>query len=116
MSSTKRAAPRQSGAKMKLRKGDRVQVLSGKDRGLTGQIMRVIPRSNRVIVEGANVAKRHKRQTQARVKGGIIDKDMPMSASAVAIVCSKDGPTRIGYKVKEDGTKVRVCRRCGEEL
>jgi large subunit ribosomal protein L24 len=104
-------------AKMKLRKGDRVQVLSGKERGQSGVIMRVLPKENRVIVEGVNVMKKHQRQTQVRVKGGIIDKDMPMSASAVAIVCPKEHlPTRIGYRVDDDGTKKRVCRRCGEEL
>jgi large subunit ribosomal protein L24 len=115
-SSRKRAGSQTPAPKMKLRKGDRVQVLWGKDRGTIGQIMRVLPRDNRVIVEGANVAKRSTRQTKARVKGGIIDKDMPLNASAVAIVCSKDGPTRIGYRIRDDGTKVRVCRRCGEEL
>jgi len=108
----KPAAP----AKMKLRKGDEVQVLSGKDRGQRGTIMRVLPKANKVIVEGVNVAKKHQRQTQARVKGGIIDKDMPMHAAAVALVCSKDGPTRIGYRFDEDGTKHRVCRVCGKDL
>ncbi len=102
--------------KMKLRKGDRVEVRSGKDRGERGTIMRVLPKANKVIVEGVNVAKRHQRQTQARVKGGIIDKDMPMSASAVSIICAKDGPTRIGYTFRDDGTKVRVCKKCGEAL
>jgi large subunit ribosomal protein L24 len=106
--------------KMKLRKGDRVQVLSGKDRGQTGTIMRVLPKTNKVIVEGVNVAKKHQRQTQTRVKGGIIDKDMPIAASAVAIICSKDGPTRIGYKLEDDGKggikKTRICRHCGEAV
>lgn len=107
--------------KMKLRKGDRVQVLSGKDRGQTGEIMRVIPATNKVIVEGVNVVKKHQRQTQTRVKGGIIDKDMPMAASAVAILCSKEGgrPTRIAYRFEGTGEnvrKIRVCRHCGEEL
>ncbi len=102
--------------KMKLRKGDRVQVLSGKDRGQTGLIMRVMPASNRVIVEGVNVVKKHQRQTQARVKGGIIDKDMPIHASSVAIMCSKCGPTRIGYQFDAAGKKSRICRRCGGEL
>jgi large subunit ribosomal protein L24 len=106
----------QAPVKQKLRKGDEVQVLSGKDRGQRGTIMRVLPKTNRVIVEGVNVAKKHQRQTKARVKGGIIDKDMPMHASAVALVCSKDGPTRVGYRIDEDGTKHRVCRSCGKEL
>ena len=102
--------------KMKLKKGDTVQVLSGKDRGQTGVIMRVIPASRKVIVEGVNVAKKHQRQTSQRVKGGIIDKDMPIPASNVALICSKDGPTRVGYRIDEDGTKTRVCRKCGKEL
>jgi large subunit ribosomal protein L24 len=102
--------------KMKLRKGDKVEVLRGKEKGKTGQISRVDPTSNRVIVEGVNVAKRHQRQTSTRLKGGIIDKDMPMPASAVAIVCPKDGATRIGFRFDEDGTKRRVCVHCGGAL
>jgi large subunit ribosomal protein L24 len=101
---------------MKLRKGDRVRVLQGKDRGETGVIMRVLPKTNRVIVEGVNVAKKHQKATRATTQGGIIDKDMPLSASAVAIVCSTDGPTRIGYRFESDGTKVRICRKCGHTL
>ena len=102
--------------KMKLRKGDTVEVRSGKERGERGTIMRVLPKANKVIVEGVNVVKRHQRQTQARIKGGIIDKDMPMSASAVSIICKKDGPTRIGHDFRADGTKIRVCKKCGGEL
>ncbi len=106
----------QTPTKLKLRKGDEVQVLSGKDRGQRGTIMRVLPKTNRVIVEGVNVAKKHQRQTRARVKGGIIDKDMPIHASSVALVCSKDGPTRIGYRIDDNGSKHRVCRICGRDL
>src|SRR5487761_1871949 len=105
-----------STVKMKIRKGDTVEVRSGKDRGERGTVMRVLPKTNRVIVEGVNVAKRHQRQTKSRIKGGIIDKDMPMSASAVSIICKKDGPTRIGFTVRDDGTRARVCKKCGEEL
>jgi large subunit ribosomal protein L24 len=101
---------------MKLRKGDEVEVLSGKDRNKRGVIMRVLPKDNRVIVEGINVAKKHQRQTKARVRGGIIDKDMPVHISSVALVCSRDGAVRVGYQIKDDGTKVRVCKRCGREL
>ena len=104
---------------MKLRKGDRVRVLSGKDRGATGEIMRVLPKSNRVIVDGVNRAKKHQKATRATMQGGIIDKDMPMSASAVAIICSNDGPTRIGYRFEGEGLqrhKVRICRKCGRQL
>jgi len=100
---------------MKLKKGDRVQVLSGKDKGRQGSIMRVFPKSNRVIVEGVNIAKRHQRATRATMQGGIIDKDMPVHASSVAIVCPTDGPTRVGYRVDGDA-KIRICRKCGGEL
>jgi large subunit ribosomal protein L24 len=102
--------------KMKIRKGDRVQVLSGKDRGQTGEVTRVLPESNKVIVAGVNIAKKHQRQTSTRLKGGIIDKDMPMHASSVAVMCGKDGATRIGYRFDDDGKKHRVCVHCGEDL
>ena len=101
---------------IKIKKGDRVKVLSGKDRGKDGEIMRVVPKEGTVIVEGVNVAKRHQRSTRATMQGGIIDKDMPMPASRVAILCPDDGPTRIGYQVDEQGRKVRICRKCGREL
>ncbi|MDA8048322.1 MAG: 50S ribosomal protein L24 [Actinomycetota bacterium] len=103
----------------KLRKGDEVEVLTGKDRTKRGTIMRVLPKENKVIVEGVNVAKKHQRQTKARVRGGIIDKDMPLPAASVALVCPKDGAVRVGYEFKTEGdrrSKVRVCRTCGREL
>lgn len=101
---------------MRIRKGDRVRVLGGKDRGKEGVVMRALPAEGRVIVEGVNVAKRHVRPTRAAMQGGIINKDMPMPVSSVAIVCSRCGPTRIGMRFTEDGTKVRVCRKCGRDL
>ena len=104
---------------MKLRKGDEVEVLAGKDRAKRGVVMKVLTKDDKVIVEGVNVAKKHQRQTKARVKGGIIDKDMPIQASAVALVCPKDGAVRVGYEYKTEGdrkSKVRVCKRCGREL
>jgi large subunit ribosomal protein L24 len=101
---------------VKLAKGDRVRVLTGKDRGKDGDIMRVFPKDGRIIVEGVNVAKRHQRATRATMQGGIIDKDMPISASAVAIVCGTDGPTRIGYRFDDKGVKHRICRKCGNDL
>jgi large subunit ribosomal protein L24 len=104
---------------MKLKRGDRVKVLSGKDRGKEGQVMRVLPDSDKVIVDGVNVARRHQRATRATMQGGIIDKDMPVPASNVAIVCPTDGPTRIGYRFEETGSgtrKVRICRKCGGDL
>jgi len=101
---------------MKIRKGDTVQVISGKDVGKIGEVTRVLPESDRVIVDGVNVAKRHQRATGATMQGGIIDKDMPVHVSNVAIVCSSCGSSsRIGYRVDGD-TKVRVCRKCGKDL
>ena len=100
---------------MKLKKGDKVEVISGKDVGKQGEITRVIPERNRVIVDGVNVAKRHQRATRATMQGGIIDKDMPIHVSNVAIVCGSCGPTRIGYRI-EGTTKTRVCRKCGKDL
>jgi large subunit ribosomal protein L24 len=101
---------------MKLRKGDRVRVLTGKDRGDEGEVMRVLPKENKVIVEGVNVAKKHQRALRATMQAGIIDKDMPMPASNVAIICSNDGPTRIGYRFDDQGKKVRICRKCGGDI
>jgi large subunit ribosomal protein L24 len=101
---------------MKLRKGDRVRVLAGKDVGKEGEITRVLRDADRVIVDGVNVAKKHQRATRATMQGGIIDKDMPVHVSNVAILCSTCGPTRIGYRFDPDGTKVRVCRKCGGDL
>ena len=101
---------------MKLKKGDRVKVIAGKDLGKDGVIMRVIPEKDKVIVEGVNIAKKHQRPTRATMQGGIIDKDMPIHVSNVALLCPKDGPTRAGYKLDNDGTKVRVCRKCGQEI
>jgi large subunit ribosomal protein L24 len=101
---------------LRIKKGDRVQVLSGKDRGKTGEVMRVIPDRNRVIVDGVNVAKRHTKATRGTMQGGIIDKDMPVHASTVAIVCAQDGPTRIGIRIDDQGRKVRICRKCGGDL
>ncbi|HUI02138.1 MAG TPA: 50S ribosomal protein L24 [Acidimicrobiales bacterium] len=101
---------------MRIRKGDTVQVLSGKHRGKRGQVMVALPRENKVIVDGANMAKRHTKPRGATMQGGIIDKDMPLPVSAVAVVCSSCGPTRIGVRVDETGRKVRVCRKCGTDL
>jgi large subunit ribosomal protein L24 len=102
---------------IKLKKGDRVRVLTGKDRGKEGVIMRVIPKDNKVIVDGVNVAKKHQKARTATSQGGIIDKDMPIPVPNVALLSPSDGkPTKVGYKVLEDGTKIRVCRRTGAEI
>jgi large subunit ribosomal protein L24 len=97
---------------VKLKKGDRVRVIAGKDVGKDGVVMRVLPDKNRLIVEGVNVAKKHQRPTRATMQGGIIDKDMPLDASNVALICGTCGATRIGYRVDDGGKKVRVCRKC----
>jgi large subunit ribosomal protein L24 len=102
---------------MKIKKGDRVVVLSGKDRGKEGVVMRAIPKDDKVIVEGVNVAKKHQRPTRMTMQGGIIDKDMPLHVSNVAIISPGDGkPTRVAYRFEEDGQKIRICRRTGAEL
>jgi large subunit ribosomal protein L24 len=100
---------------MKLRKGDLVMVMTGKDKGTQGEIIRVLPKENKVIVAGANVAKRHLKPTKANTPGGIIDKDMPMDASNVMLV-HKGEPTRVGYRTLDDGSKVRVAKRTGEVI
>ena len=98
-------------AGLKIRKGDRVRVLTGKDRGKEGVIMRAIPEKNKVIVEGVNMAKRHQKARTATQQGGIIDKDMPIPVPNVALICPSCGPTRVGYRI--DGPdKVRICKKC----
>jgi large subunit ribosomal protein L24 len=103
---------------VRIKKGDTVQVLAGKDRGKRGEVMRVMPKDGRVIVDGVNVAKRHQRPTKRTMQGGIIDKDMPVAASSVAIVCKTPdcGPTRIGVRLDDQGRKQRFCRKCGGDL
>lgn len=101
---------------MKLRKGDPVRILAGKDVGKDSTIMRVIPKQGRVVVEGVNRAKKHQKPTRATLQGGIIDKDMPVDASNVAMLCSTCGPTRIGYRIDDDGVKYRICKKCGGDL
>ena len=102
---------------LKIRKGDRVRVLTGKDRGKEGNVMRALPRDGKVIVDGVNVARKSQRPTRTTQQGGIIDKDMPLPVANVAIVCSSCGkPTRVGYKFDNSGQKVRICRKCGGEL
>ena len=100
---------------MKLKKGDTVVVIAGKDKGREGQVMTVLPGANKVIVSGVNLARKHQKARKQNEQGGIIDKDMPIHASNVMLV-HKGKPTRIGYKVKDDGTKVRIAKSTGEEI
>src|SRR5712691_7675092 len=102
--------------KMKLKKGDRVQVIQGKDIGKEGEITRVIPDRNMVIVDGINIAKKHQRPTRATMQGGIQDKAMPIHVSNLMLLCGKCGPTRAGYRFEPDGTKIRICRKCEGDL
>ena len=103
---------------MKLRKGDEVVVLSGKDIGKRGTITHVLPDREKVIVTGTppiNVSKRHQKPRGATMQGGIIDKEMPIHVSNVALWCNKCGATRIGYRIDDDGKKTRICRSCESE-
>jgi large subunit ribosomal protein L24 len=102
--------------KFKVRKGDRVVVLTGRDKGKIGQILHVLAKENRAVVQGVHVARRHQRQTPAQ-EGGIISKELPIHISNLAIADPKTGkPTRIGYKVLKDGKKVRFAKRSGEVI
>ena len=103
-------------AGLKLKKGDRVRVLQGKDRGKEGEVTRVIPEQGKVIVDGLNVVKKHQRATRATMQGGIIDKEMPIPVSNVALLASDGKPTRVGYRFDDKGNKVRISRRTGEDL
>ncbi len=101
---------------MRIRTGDTVVVLSGKDKGREGQVIAADPERGKVTVEGVNTARRHTKPRSQEEPGGIIDKDMPIDVSNVAVVSPKDGKaTRVGYKI-EDGKKVRVCKRTGAEI
>ncbi len=102
-------------SKMRLKKGDRVKVISGKDKGKEGKILVSMPAENKVIVEGVSVASRHSKPTQANPQGGIVKKETPIYASKVMLVDPNTGkPTRIGHAYLEDGRKVRVAKVSGE--
>jgi len=102
--------------KVKIKKGDRVVVLAGKDKGKKGEVLKVLPKENRAIVQGANMIKRHTRPTQTQA-GGIVEREASIHISNLAFVDPKTGePTRIGYKFLDDGRKVRVARRSGEVI
>jgi large subunit ribosomal protein L24 len=109
-------------AKMKLKKGDRVIVISGKDRGATGRIIEAYPDTQRVLVEGVNRIKKHTKvgQTARGAKtGGIVTQEAPVHASNVMLLVEKDGKkvgSRVGYRIDEDGNKVRVAKRTGEDI
>ena len=100
----------------KIRKGDKVVVLTGKDKGRTGEVLSVQPTENKAIVRGVNMIRRHQKQSQSQ-EGGIITKEAPIQLSNLAIADPKDGkPTRVGFQFQKDGTKVRIAKRSGEVI
>ena len=100
----------------KIRKGDKVVVLTGKDKGRTGEVLSVQPKEDKALVRGVNMIRRHQKQSQSQ-EGGIITKEAPIQLSNIALADPKDGkPTRVGFQVQKDGTKVRVAKRSGEVI
>ena len=100
----------------KIRKGDTVVVITGKDKGKTGEVIRVIPDENRAVVRGVNIARRHQRQT-ASAQGGIITKELPIHLSNIAFAGAGAGkPTRVGFRFDKQGKKVRFAKRTGDEI
>lgn len=103
--------------KMHVKKGDQVVLLSGKDKGKRGNVLVAMPREGRVIVEGVNIIKRHTRPSARNQHGGIIEREAPVYAAKVMLVCKNcHKPSRTGSKVLADGTHVRFCKKCGEVL
>jgi large subunit ribosomal protein L24 len=107
-------------AKLKIKAGDEVQIISGKDLGARGRVLEVLPTKSLVFVEGVNRVTRHEKlrmaQGRAGQEGGIQHKEAPVHISNVALVCPTDGATRAGYRIDENGVKARVCKKCGTEL
>jgi large subunit ribosomal protein L24 len=106
--------------KFKLKKEDTVVIITGKDKGKRGRILKILRGKDRVVVEGANIVKKAKKRKNQQDRGGIIEVEAAIHYSNVAIVCKKCGPTRVGYKIEgaegSTKTKTRVCRKCGEAL
>ena len=98
----------------KIKKGDKVVILTGRDKGKTGEVFQVMPKETRALVRGVNLVKRHQKQTSSQ-EAGIVSKEAPVHLSNIALLDPKDGkPTRVGFKVLEDGRKVRVAKRSGD--
>jgi large subunit ribosomal protein L24 len=98
----------------KIKKGDKVVVLTGRDKGKSGEVVQVMPKEDRALVRGVNLVKRHQRQTMNQ-EGGIISKEAPLHISNLAVADPKDGqPTRVGFKILDDGRKVRFAKRSGD--
>ena len=101
--------------KYKIKKNDQVKIITGKDRGKTGRVLRIDKEKGRVVVEGLNMVKKAIRPKKKNQKGGITSVEAPLHVSNIMIVCKKCGPTRIGYQFEND-QKVRLCKKCGEQL
>jgi large subunit ribosomal protein L24 len=98
----------------KIKKGDKVVVLTGRERGKSGEVIKVMPKEDRALVRGVNMVKRHQRQTAAQ-EGGIVAKEASLHLSNLAVADPKDGkPTRVGFKILDDGRKVRFAKRSGD--
>ncbi len=98
----------------KIKKGDKVVVLTGRDSGKSGEVLQVMPKENRAVVRGVNVVRKHQKQTMQQ-EGGIISKELPIQLSNLAVADPKDGkPTRVGFKIMDDGRKVRYAKRSGD--
>jgi len=103
--------------KIRIKKDDKVKVLTGKDKGKIGKVLKVVTKTNRVVVENINVVKVHQRPTQANPQGGIVDKAMPIAISNLMLMCNSCvKPTRIGIKQLEDGKRVRICKKCDQQI
>ena len=101
--------------KLHVKKNDMVMIIAGKDKGKTGKVMRVLVDKGRVVVESLNVVKRHSRPTRANAEGGIIEKEAPLAASNVLLLCGAcNKPTRTGIRILDDGSKARFCKKCNE--
>lgn len=104
-------------SRLRVRRDDIVQVIAGNDKGKQGKVLKVFPQKERIIVEGINFIKRHTRPSQKNPKGGIIEKEAPIHISNVMVVCPKcSSVTRVGMQVLEDGSRVRICKHCGEMM
>ncbi len=103
--------------KIRMKKDDKVKVLTGKDKGKIGKVLKVVKKTNRIIVENINVVKVHQRPTQANPQGGIVEKTMPIQISNLMVMCNSCvKPTRIGMKLLEDGKRVRICKKCNQQI
>ena len=101
--------------KLHVRKNDTVVVISGKDQGKTGEVLKVYPKTGKVLVQGVNIVKKHQKANRSQVESAIIEKEAAINSSKVMLYCTKcKNATRISNKILEDGTKVRVCKKCGE--